>query len=459
MDWPDIVLGGTEAGAPWLDFFESLPPGPKAFAASNDDAACMLKGRRAAGTFGLLYWLLHDVPQGKVSQYITKQFKTAREIMWPVAMKANSTYKLGLTLRKGPLEIDNAWGGTLRLGGADDQTEAEKYRGKEFWKVGIDEIASFGEDDIKWLVEDVLDATLADSGGKMALCGTPGVDAMGYFYDRTDGALAWPTHRFNCLTNHHINGLAAIERAMRIHGYGPEHPTLLREWLGKWVRDEASLVYQYGPERNGCWEPFAEGFTTIACDVGYYPDQCGFAVVRSMPGVTPDIHIMKAFRRGRMILPQIAAVLESLQETYSPGKMCRIYVDTAGGSKVLAETLRQQYGLPCLSAYKPDKKTRIESLRGGLQAGTVKVCARECSDLLNEWSVMVWDEDRKSHSENCVDDCSDAVLYAFEKHKHFYRAEREEDKPGSRAWHLKREAEDKARDEEEAMRVARGLSD
>lgn len=455
MDWPALILDATGAGDPWARFYESLVPGAKAFADAVDaPGRCLLKGRRAGGTVGLLYDLTHDLPPGKVALYITKTFKTAREIMWPVALKTNSEYGLGLTLRQGPMEIDVPNGGILRLAGCQDMGEAEKQRGKDIWRAAIDETASFDEELLRYLVQDVLDPTLAESGGNISLCGTPGTEAMGYFFDRTDGTQPWPTFRFTCLDNPHINGARAIERAMKLHGYGPTHPTLLREWFGQWVRDLESLIYAFNPSKNSCLTPFGleATFTTIGCDVGYAPDQCGFTVCRSMPGVTDEVQILRSFRRGGMNLPQIAGVLEQLQHDYSPQKPCGIYIDTAGGSKIIAETLRSAHGLPCVSAYKPGKRHRIELIRGGLRTGSVTVVARDCKDLLDEWSVLVFDEDRNDHSSRCQDDASDSALYAVHRHKQYYRQEREEDKVGTQAWHRTQEDKDQREAEEEASR-------
>lgn len=454
-DWLDVAVNATVLGDPIYRLIRSLPPGPRAFVACEEHERAMLKGRRAGGSVGALAWLLKDLPKGKTSTYIAPTYKQAYEIMWPIILKTNSEYGLGLTLRKGPLEVDTASGGTLRLSGCDDIGEAEKFRGKESWKVHVDEVASFPEELIKYLLEDVLGPTLADQDGYLGIGGTPGYDPLGYFYDHTDGHLSWPTFRFNCLSNPYINGARAIAREMKRHGWTKDHPTLIREWMGRWVSDLASLIYHLDPARHRIEDHFDSGFTTIGCDVGYFPDKCGFAVCRSQPPYSNELQVLRAFKRGRMLLPQIAAVLEQLMEEYATNssKRCLIYIDTAGGSKILAETLREQYKLPCVAAYKPDKKTRIEMVRGAIAGGNLRLDFRQCAELVSEWSTLLWDEKRKSHSEKCDDDISDALLYAAHKHKQAYMDQERIIVPGTPQWARALEDADQERAEREQQKI------
>lgn len=411
----------------------------------------MLKGRRAAGSVGAFTWLTEDVPVGWVSLYIAKRFKSAYQIMWPIALEMNTRYGLGLTFRKGDQEIITPGGGSLRLGGCDDMSEAEKYRGIKIYRCFIDEAASFPSDQLEYLIEGVLDPTLADSLGDLGLGGTPGANPSGYFYDKTDGPNPWTTFRFNCLDNPHIQGQRAIDRAMRKHGYGPEHPTLLREWYGQWVKDKNALIYPYDPMTNNINEAHKEGLTTISCDVGWDEQPCAFSVMRSNFPHSKEVHILKSFRRPRLLVPGIAAVLQQLMKDYAPLGNARIYVDTAGGSKVISETLKAEHGLPCFPAYKKDKKMRIESFRSGLISGTIKLIAHQCQDLTSEFSALMWDENRMSHSEKCQDDAVDSALYAFRGHRQFSKEEPDEDQPGTLAY--SRKQEDK--EQEQAERAAK----
>lgn len=414
----------------------------------------MLKGRRAAGSVGAFTWLTEKIPLGFVSLYIAKQYKSAYQIMWPIALEMNNKYNLGLHFRKGAQEIETPSGGILRLGGCDDMSEAQKYRGIKIYRCFIDEAASFPTDQLRELIEGILSPTLADVLGDLGLGGTPGYDPAGYFYEKTDGANPWPTFRFNCLSNHHINGAKAIEREMKKHNFGPEHPTLLREWYGKWIKDMAAIIYPYDPLRNTTHEPFKEGYTTISCDVGWH-QPCGFTVMRSNFPQSNEIHILKSFRMPQLTVGKIAATLQQLMKTYAPHGNCKIFVDTAGGSKNISETLKEEHGLPCFPAYKPDKKTRIESFRSGLIAGTIKLVGQECRDLTEEWSALVWDPDRKTHKDGCQDDASDSVLYAFKGHRQWSMEDLEEDRPGTAAFAKKKDDEEQDRAEREAMKNRR----
>jgi hypothetical protein len=71
------------------------------------------------------------------------------------------------------------------------------------------------------------------------------------------------------------------------------------------------------------------------------------------------------------------------------------------------------------------------------------VVAPGCADLIEEWSVLQWDEDRLAPDARYRQHASDAALYAWRRCRHWMPADAPEEpaiEEGSHAW-AEREAE------------------
>ncbi len=145
---------------------------------------------------------------------------------------------------------------SFTFGGVDTHDAREKLRGDHYVIVAIDEAGSIDADNLKYVVEDVLNASLFDYDGQLILCGTPHATASGYFYD-ADNSDKWSHHHWNIQLNPKLPRWSkfkdwekrAAEFIEEQRNELPENK-FKRETLGIWARDEQSLVFMISKTRN-----------------------------------------------------------------------------------------------------------------------------------------------------------------------------------------------------------------
>src|SRR5690606_34805605 len=97
-------------------------------------------------------------------------------------------------------------GSVIILGGANDDSEIERYRGGAYPLVIIDEAQSV-RSYLKVLVEEILAPATIDYAGQIVMIGTPNASAMGYFHDAATGKLVRPDTGEPIWSNHSWTGL------------------------------------------------------------------------------------------------------------------------------------------------------------------------------------------------------------------------------------------------------------
>jgi hypothetical protein len=105
----------------------------------------------------------------------------------------------------------------------------------------------------------------------------------------------------------------------------------------------------------------------------------------------------------------------------------RVVVDAGGLGGAYVRQM-QELGVPAEAAVKSERRAAIEMLRGDILSGTVKVDPRRCRELIDEWQVLQWNEDRSNFDERFADHMTDAAIYAHRTIRPLYSPE-EERKP------------------------------
>jgi hypothetical protein len=309
--------------------------------------------------------------------------------------------------------------------------DVEKYRGPRYWKVGIDEAGSFPPNLLQYLVNDILDPALMDLDGEMALTGTPGLVPTGYFHDVTTGTddiEQWSTHSFTCLDNPYVKGEAYLARKLKENRWTEDHPTYRREYLAQWVTDLEATIYPYVASRNACWDPPKDvDFKALSIDLGW-SDAATFTVSVSKFGVA-DVWVLRSYGKSSMTTAMVAQEIHRLRAEF--GGFNSIVVDTGGLGKTICEDLSRTYGLGTVAADKKQKPVAIRAVADALRAGTLHVVPSGCEQLIGEWQVLPWSEDRLGHHEQYADHCSDGMLYGYRAHPVWENWDKEPPEPGS----------------------------
>jgi hypothetical protein len=436
----EIITSGSKA------YLFGLYPKQREFVDDKEPRKALLGTRRAGKTEAIAAWLLdgaEDAP-GELSLYVALNRSNARLQLWRkfVELKRRFGLRLEFAEPDGQLLVTCANKHQILLAGCSNKAEIEKFRGLKLRRAAVDEGASFGAY-LEQLVEDVIEPALLDLGGELAVCGTPGAIPAGLFYEITTGdsstRKAWPTHRLTALENPYIPDVAAKVAATKLrNGWTDDSPTYRREWLGEWVLDGNALIYPYSAARNGATElPAGDWRYCLGVDLGF-TDATAFVLV-AVRSNDPAVYVVEAWKRSGMIPTAIAAQCLRYREKLK-GKGLRIVVDEGGLGKGYAEELRQRHGVGCEPAEKQKKRALQEIVRGEFLAGMVKVVDRASRALIDEISVLTWDEKGEAEDPRFENHAADAMLYAVRAMRPAYRGELEEPAVGSPEWAKARDA-------------------
>lgn len=226
----------------------------------------------------------------------------AKRIIWRTLVELNSRFDVGAKINNTDLTLTLANGSVIELGGCETRADIEKYRGRPFDLVILDEAKSFPALLLNELVEEGIEPRLADRKGTLCLMGTPGYIYVGLFWDTTghkasvvkpqrlpgtqteqlvaaarpyakrdneewsgfvelrantkaERVFGWSSHNWTQKDNTAVPGMWEEHQATRIaNGWTEQNPKWIREYLGEWAADESELCVPYDRDRNS-WIP------------------------------------------------------------------------------------------------------------------------------------------------------------------------------------------------------------
>ena len=424
-------------------------------------------GRRGGKSYGLAAWFIDKAlttPE-KRSVYVSLTRGKAFEILGPALRYYSRRYNLGGEFKtvQGSLNYMFPNGHRIWLVGCDDKSEVEKIRGEAFVRAAVDECQSMGTF-LKTLVEDTIEPALVDERGDLALAGSPAIVCAGYFHDVTNGSETqekWPTHHFTMLDNPFIpHAREELEEKKRLNKWSDDHPTLLREWLGRWVNDANQLIYPLERSRNAFGGILPEGSYAycLGVDIGFTAATALSVVALRRP--QQDLWVIEsAIKAGLTPLDVCQWVRETKQRYAERNISLPVVVDEGGLGVGYAEQMRFM-GIGCEAATKIGKRAAQEWLRGRVIAGTLKVDYLNAATWVAEAARLAFDENQEE-ADGLPNHCSDATLYAGRKLCPSLGRDPEKPGPavGSPEWEearMRKEKEDRAREVELAQRQTRG---
>ena len=381
--------------------------------------------RRAGKSTSCVTDLTHTAinSPGSTCLYITLSRKNAKRLVWPEFKKLNHKFTLGIEFNESDLSATFPNGSIVYLLGAADRNSIEDFRGLAIKKVYLDESQSFPSY-IEQLIDDVLGPALMDHDGQLILIGTPGPVPAGYFYDLTKND-SWAHHSWSFFDNPKLAFLAKglthqdmLSRELTRRGVGMKDPSIQREWFGKWVVDENSLVYHYNKQRNDYGTlPSGEWIYILGVDLGY-EDSDAIAVIAYSES-HPDTYVLDERIQRHQDLTQLCAQIDELTKLYPIQK---IVVDTGGLGKKITEEISKRYSIPMVAAEKTRKVEYIELMNDALRTGRLKIKAS--SRFAHDSMKVEWDNDKSTPDRRIISsrfhsDICEAVLYAW-RESYFY---------------------------------------
>lgn len=409
-----VRAAGEQSG--YAATVQGLFPKQREYVLCPDPIVTNHAARRSGKSAGNVRRLIRKAPRfpDGLSFFGAKDVKTCKRIIGPTVREVSRDYNLGFRWDG----QDNAFvapnGYRIWLIGLSEEGEADKLRGAAHGLVEgvIDECSTIPDETLKYAVLDCALPALGENEGRLALSGTPGALMQGFFYDQCQARknFHWDPRDNPFLK---VPGQRYLEQALKNNpGWTWLTPTFMREYLGLWCEDVDALIYSYLAARNLIYDGFPEGRTILGVDVGF-EDGNGYCVTRSQPPNNPEIHVLRCYEKRHQKLPAMAAEIETLRRHYS----CNyIFIDEGNNGKMVSQTLNEM-GIPCMATPKGLKRPRIEVVRGGLAAGTIKVVRGQCDTLVGEWGMLPWNEKRTDADERYSNECSDAAIYSILPHR------------------------------------------
>lgn len=393
---------------PWISTLHSKQ---KQVYSDPSDLIAALCGRQCGKSYVAAVLLFDSAYKNPnvTNLYIALTRDSAKRIIVPYLLELCEKYAPGYTYNKAELNFTLPNRSVIWIAGCDNAGEIDKFRGPQYKTVVIDEAGSFKEY-LAELIEDALSAALIKHRGKVYLIGTPNVSCLGYFHDITTQKKGhYSLHHWTILDNPYIpHAQAYLDRKKQDYGWMDETATYQREYLGRWVRSEDELIYHFNEARNVIpFLPTANYSYVLSIDLGFSPDPSAFAVL-AYSRSDPTITVVNTYYRYKCIPDDIAKEIQILSASYP---FEAIICDEGALGKTIAEAIRRNYHLPIQPAEKTNKYANIQLLDGALQTGRLNILDKQCSELIEEWSLLEWNEARTE--EKGKNHLADAVLYAY----------------------------------------------
>jgi len=413
-----------------------------AFVADTSPFKIAVTTRRAGKSVSCVADLTHTAcsTPGCIVLYITLSRKNAKRLVWPLFKAMNDRFKLGGEVNESDLSIRYPNGSMLYLLGASDRSSIEDFRGLAIRKVYLDEGQSFPEY-IEPLVDDVLGPALMDQDGQLILIGTPGPVPAGYFFDLTRNA-NWSQHAWSFFDNPRLPFLAKglthqdmLNRELKRRGVVDTDASIQREWFGRWVKDENSLVYHYDAAKNDydVLPSHTDWTYILGVDLGF--DDADALVVLAYSEQAAETYLIAESTDRHQDLTKLCGKIDGFLAQYP---ITKIIVDTGGLGKKITEEVSKRYSIPMEPAEKTRKAEYIELMNDALKSGRLKI--KHSSLFAHDAQKVQWDNEKSTPDRMVISavyhsDICDAVLYAWrESYSYTYRARAADPEYGTKAW-------------------------
>jgi hypothetical protein len=185
-----------------------------------------------------------------------------------------------------------------------------------------------------------------------------------------------------------------------------------QEYECKFLASGQGLVYPYDARLNVAPQRLPQHRShgwqyALGIDYGF-TDHTAF-VVLGWQANDPTLYVIESFKKTGLLPSDAADVAKGLTLKYP---FARIVGDAGGLGRPYVEEARRRLKLPIEFAEKNNKRGYIELFVGDLKSGNIKVFPGN-EELLEEWQILPWDEERAMPADGYEDHLSDAALYAW----------------------------------------------
>ena len=412
--------------------YRDLFPQQLEFVLAPSRFVAALCSRRAGKTEGTLIKCLQELSNhnGTMGLYLALTDKSVNKIVLPIARKLIAKHKLKASIVGEDIIFEN--GSSLSIHGANHVNKIEGFRGTKLLFCVVDEAASFNENILQYLIDEIIGPALSDLQGQLMLIGTPAAHCQGMFYDVTtgkEGSDVWIVKRWTAFDNPFMseNFAKDAELFCKRKKCDRTHPKFRREYLGDWCADDEALmirpfalvhppsVYSQDNWRSVIGVDFGFNDETAFSIIGWERNNPKSYVLECFGFTGADVAKLsaEAVAQGKDpigMVTYIGNTLKRLKETYKPVK---IVGDPAGASKIMVSEFLSKHKIVMDPAQKTDKKHYIEIFNDALVNTDLVINPLNTEELQKEMKKVVWNEDHTRELEGMKCDRLDATIYAY----------------------------------------------
>lgn len=384
-------------------------------------------GRRSGKTVGLVGRALkaaRDYPGQTIPVFERTLTCIAAQTFWAGLIEVDKQYGLGLDFHHTYKTATFRNGAVIQLMGADTLEACDKARGGKYPVALVDEAGTFRSKVLEYLITECLEPASIDFDGEIIVSGTPNPAMSGWFFEnaRAGTERGWEVFHSTLLDNPRLGPVDLDDVARRTwrvdwlaalrmrHGWSEQTPRYVREYLGQWAVSGDDFIYSFDRNRNviGRVPDAHESAWTYALsiDIGFN-DPTAFVVWGRIDGDSTS-YVLESYEQTQLIPSAVAAHVERLRERFP---FRTIVCDTGGMGKVVAEEMKQRFGIPIKAAAKRDKLAYIEFTNGELRSGRVKIVKHANTVLCDDLATLAWNDERDDVSPGSRDHLPDAFLY------------------------------------------------
>ena len=368
--------------------------------------------------------------------YISITAQRAFEIIWQRLIGLLDEMRVSYKAKLAPqASIEFASGVHLYLRGASSRDELEKARGDGYLLAIIDEVQSIKDDNLKYLINEILMPGLMQYKGTLILAGTPPRIAGTYLEKEWENAQRdQAKYNWNLTVNPFIADSAnALSDIRKQRGLAESDPLYRREYLGLMgVYDLDALVYRLEKPRNyytdkELWDWIqsqnrTDLWLTGGLDFGFTASDAFFIGLYSAS--KKEKFLLYEYKKNRESLAELAAAIKTgIDYVYKLPLLIQlvnrdfhIWGDSADPRNL--SDLRVSYRLPVVPVKsKSNKALSVERLQDEVRAGNFKI--REGSCFEDEARQIIFKRNDNDELTREVDDeyyhpdMADAILYGF----------------------------------------------
>jgi hypothetical protein len=351
-------------------------------------------------------------------------FDSIMEIGWEVAINKLEEQKIKFTTNetKGLIRLPNK--SRIKFFGADAKPrEMKKVLGTKLRKVSIDEKGSMTIDSTALCYQMIMPA-LADNrpNSWLSLLGTCENIPNTFFQKVVEGKetfVPWLVRRWTAYDNPYMvkQWTAEVNDLIKANPDVVKTSWFKTHYLNEWCTDDNLLIIPHAQLKNIVFdkEVYKSPVYILGVDLGFN-DDCSFSVLAYSHAVG-KLCIVETFKQPELDITATANVIKQLENKYP---FAWRIID--GANKQAVEEIQNRHKIQLEAAEKTDKADFLRLLADDIKCGLVEADHENCAALLGEWQSLIWeDELQKKEHPKCANHCSDSVLYAWRKAKHYFK--------------------------------------